>query len=78
MPKKSTMLKFNTTPKKSTILQIFKFIKGQRLHLDDIYYVKGLGDDLVIGKWWNSINPVGEEVEIIKDIEIEITFKYKE
>ena len=49
----------------------FKFTKGQRIHLDDIYNIQGLGTD--DGEWWESDKDDGDELVVIQDIEIIIT-----
>lgn len=64
-------------PKKTITVEKYKYKKGQKLHLDDIYLIQGLGD----GKWWDASDPhsndteQGEKVTIIEDIEITITIK---
>jgi hypothetical protein len=55
-------------------IEIYKFKKGQKLHLDDIYMIQGLAG----GKWWDapdcaSSDESDEEVTILEDIEIQIT-----
>ena len=47
---------------------------GQKLHLDDIYHISGIGMDSV-GEWWEADDEDGEEITITKDIDITITIK---
>jgi len=54
-------------------VEVHKFKKGQKLRLDDIYWIQALGRD-----WWNYYHPVkagdapGEDVVITKTIKFTI------
>lgn len=53
----------------------YKFRKGQKLHLDEIYDIQGLGHE-VVGKWWEPDDGNGgEEVTITKDVEFTVTVR---
>ena len=55
--------------------ETFKFKKGQKLHLDQIWDIMGLAG----GNWWYADDPAdpggsaGEDVTIIEDITIKVT-----
>lgn len=52
-----------------TVTETHVFKKGERLLLDSIYNIQGLGD----GKWWEpDDDDVGENITITKDIKIVI------
>lgn len=54
--------------------EVYQFKKGEKLSLDDIYMIQGLGD----ADWWIPIERTsGEEVIITKDIKIEIKITKK-
>ena len=50
--------------------QIFKYKKGQKLHLDQIYNISGVLET----DWWEHIDEdgCGDEVLITKDVKITI------
>ena len=52
------------------------FKKGQKLHLDDVYHIQGLGY-ATVGHWWEHDGEYEDDDNIIitKDIEIQITIK---
>jgi hypothetical protein len=57
----------------------YKFTKGTKLRLDDIYFIQALGQD-----WWEFIpskgtdgkETIGEDIIITRDVEINISVKY--
>jgi len=58
-------------------ISVWEFKKGQRLHLDTIYTIQGLGG--YGGNWWSSVDEDGnpddgasDEIIILRDIRIEI------
>jgi hypothetical protein len=57
-----------------TIIEKYKYKKGQKLHLDQIYIIQGLGSN----DWWESLisgsntKSPSDDIIITKDIEIEI------
>ena len=58
----------------------YKFKRGQEIHLDRIYQIQGIGDDIPgIGQWWKhkDADQGGDSDELIvtQDIEIEITVR---
>ncbi|MEQ8504639.1 MAG: hypothetical protein RIB80_04885 [Rhodospirillales bacterium] len=56
----------------ATVTETFKFKKGQRLHLDDIYFIQTLGG----GDWWQPAEGEREDsdnIVCVEDITIEIS-----
>ena len=52
----------------------YKFTKGQRLHLDDIYFIQGLAG----GNWWEPDDKEGSDsITITKDVKIRITYEVR-
>lgn len=49
----------------------YAFKKGDKVHLDSIYDVQGLGE----GRWWEAIEEDGDDLIIQEDIEITIIIK---
>ena len=56
--------------------QIFKFKKGQRLCLDDIYDFQAI--PVGYANWWKSIEEGGDAITVLKDIEITISWKVQD
>jgi len=57
-----------------TDTEIHKFTKGQKLHLDDIYHIQGIGGV----DWWKHIDGETDDFIIItRTIEITIISKYR-
>lgn len=56
--------------------KIFKFKKGQLLCLDDIYDFQAI--PVGHANWWKSIEEGGDEIIILKDIEIIISWKVRD
>jgi len=53
-----------------------RFQRGQRLHLDDIYTIQGLGDGIAgIGRWWDRDEEDSDEIVVTKDLSITITIR---
>ena len=48
-----------------------KYKKGQKLVLDYIYDIQGLAG----GNWWEPVVEGGEEIIIVKDVEIVIKWR---
>jgi len=61
-----------------TVRQKYKFKKGQKLHLDQIYMVQGLAVD-IIGNWWEYENGLeaSNELVVTQNVEFEIIIKDK-
>jgi hypothetical protein len=54
----------------------YRFTEGQQVHLDEIYAIQGLGDDVDgVDSWWEPNNEAGETVTITRNIKITVTFK---
>ena len=53
--------------------ETYKFKKGDRVHLDTIYTIQGLGD----GRWWSKEgdDDYSDDCVIVQDIEIKISIK---
>lgn len=55
----------------SSETRVWKFKKGERLHLDAIYNIQGLENGT--GKWWEHVpGTSGENVEILRDVNIAV------
>jgi len=49
----------------------YRFRRGQKVQLDAIYLIAGLGEDLG-GRWWEPDDDAGEDITITRDIDIMI------
>lgn len=49
------------------------FKRGQKVHLDTIYVIQGIGDQIDgIGRWWEADEEDGDELTVTQDITIRI------
>jgi len=55
----------------SMVIEKYSFKKGQRLHLDHIYLIQGIGGN----DWWEPIEEGGDNIIITQDIKIKIEYK---
>ena len=50
-------------------IETHKFKRGQKLRLDAIYIIQGIGDDVdEIGRWWEPDDDAGSDITITQDI----------
>lgn len=52
-------------------IEIYKFKKGEKVHLDTIYHIQGLSG----GQWWQAEVEEGDDLIIQENIEIKIIVK---
>ncbi len=61
---------------KSVKIDKRRFKKGQKLHLDTIYDIQGVGDTMPgVGKWWEHKFEDSDDIVVTKNIDIEIRIK---
>lgn len=60
-------------PKLKMRVETHTFKKGQKLHLDSIYNIQGIGCEMQHGgAWWEPDDDSGERVTVTRDITIRI------
>jgi len=63
----------------TTTKEVYRFKKGEKKHLDDIYFIQSLGEN-----WWDYINcgnsrtAPSDDIIIRKDVTITITITMKD
>jgi len=54
-------------------IETHRFKRGQKIHLDSIYSIQSLGDQVDgIGHWWEADEKDGDDLTITQDIVIRI------